>query len=84
MTNRSNKARRLVSPGAYEPQKLDKFVDTLQRYETHFSRYLTTLLDALNYLAATETVGFLGLCARLSSAVEGGDPGGIGSTSAAG
>ncbi|KAI9725608.1 MAG: hypothetical protein M1828_002893 [Chrysothrix sp. TS-e1954] len=73
MTNRSSKSGPTMPSVAYEPQKLDKFIDTLQRYETHFSRYLKTLLDALNYLAATETVVFLGLCARLSNAIEG-DP----------
>ena len=40
--------------------------------------HLKILLDALNYLAATETVVFLGLCARLSMANEGGPNGGLG------
>lgn len=44
----------------------------LSQYEDHFARHLKILLDALNYLAATETVGFLGLCGRLSMAGEGG------------
>lgn len=57
---------------AYDPAKLDKLFSILQQYEDHFSRHLKILLDALNYLAATETVVFLGLCARLSMANEGG------------
>ncbi|SMR63075.1 unnamed protein product [Zymoseptoria tritici ST99CH_3D1] len=57
--------------------KLDKLFSILQQYEDHFSRHLKILLDALNYLAATETVVFLGLCARLSMANEGG-AGGMG------
>ncbi|KAF2478873.1 Spc98 family-domain-containing protein [Neohortaea acidophila] len=56
----------------HDPAKLDKLFSILQQYEDHFSRHLKILLDALNYLAATETVVFLGLCARLSMANEGG------------
>lgn len=63
---------------AYDPAKLDKLFSILQQYEDHFSRHLKILLDALNYLAATETVVFLGLCARLSMANEGGPGGGPG------
>lgn len=55
-----------------DPAKLEKLFSILQQYEDHFSRHLKILLDALNYLAATETVVFLGLCARLSMANEGG------------
>lgn len=62
----------------YEPAKLDKLFSILQQYEDHFGRHLKILLDALNYLAATETVVFLGLCARLSMANEGGVGGGPG------
>lgn len=58
--------------------KLDKLFSILAQYEDHFSRHLKILLDALNYLAATETVVFLGLCARLSMANEGGLGGGNG------
>ncbi|KAK5111808.1 hypothetical protein LTR62_004728 [Meristemomyces frigidus] len=61
-----------------DPAKLDKLFSILQQYEDHFSRHLKILLDALNYLAATETVVFLGLCARLSMASEGGEGGGAG------
>ncbi|KAF2715951.1 hypothetical protein K431DRAFT_308181 [Polychaeton citri CBS 116435] len=61
--------------------KLDKLFDILEQYELHFSRHLKILLDALNYLAATETVVFLGLCARLSMANEGGASGGSGPSS---
>ncbi|KAK5125086.1 hypothetical protein LTR08_005448 [Meristemomyces frigidus] len=60
------------APSPIDAAKLDKLFDILQKYEDHFSRHLKILLDALNYLAATETVVFLGLCARLSMAGEGG------------
>jgi gamma-tubulin complex component 2 len=60
---------------AVDDEKLKKLFSILQQYEQHFSRHLKILLDALNYLAATETVGFLGLCARLSMAAEGGPDG---------
>jgi gamma-tubulin complex component 2 len=42
--------------------------DLLTKFEDNFSRHLKILLDTLNYLAATETVVFLSLCARLSTA----------------
>ncbi|KAL9057351.1 MAG: hypothetical protein Q9162_002425 [Coniocarpon cinnabarinum] len=58
----------------HDAKKLDTMVETLDKYEYHFSRHLKMLLDMLNYLAATETVVFLGLCARLSTAAEGGGP----------
>lgn len=54
----------------YDAAKLDLMLDTLGKYELHFSRHLKMLLDMLNYLAATETVVFLSLCARLSTASE--------------
>ncbi|KAF2664846.1 hypothetical protein BT63DRAFT_378381 [Microthyrium microscopicum] len=57
---------------AYDPAKLDKLDDALGMFEVNFSRHLKILLDTLNYLAATETVVFLSLCARLSNAGEGG------------
>jgi len=60
----------------HDPAKLDKLNDNLHRFEENFSKHLKILLDALNYLAATETVVFLGLCARLSMANEG--VGGVG------
>ncbi|KAI9839293.1 MAG: hypothetical protein M1819_003288 [Sarea resinae] len=63
---------------AYDPARLDKLVDILQKYEDNFSRHLKILLDALNYYAATETVVLLGLCARLSTANEGTGGGGGG------
>ena len=56
----------------YDPAKLEKLFSIISQYEDHFSRHLKILLDALNYLAATETVVFLGLCAKLSLANEGG------------
>ncbi|KAF2463671.1 uncharacterized protein BDR25DRAFT_272889 [Lindgomyces ingoldianus] len=56
----------------YDPQRVDKMFDILNKYEENFARHLKILLDTLNYLAATETVVFLSLCARLSSAGEGG------------
>ncbi|KAF2462372.1 spindle pole body component [Lineolata rhizophorae] len=52
----------------YDPSKLDTIIDVLQKYEDNFTRHLKVLLDTLNYLAATETVVFLSLCARLSTA----------------
>lgn len=67
-----------TSKTAYDPAKLDKLFNILQQYEEHFSRHLKILLDALNYLAATETAVFLTLCARLSMANEGGPNGGLG------
>ena len=66
----------------HDPARLEKLVDNLQRFEDNFSRHLKILLDALNYLAATETVVFLGLCARLSMANEG--VGGVGPVGAYG
>ena len=56
----------------YDPQRVDKMFDMLGKYEENFARHLKILLDTLNYLAATETVVFLSLCARLQSAGEGG------------
>lgn len=67
-----------ASKAGYDPAKLDKLFSILQQYEDHFSRHLKILLDALNFLAATETVVFLSLCARLSMANEGGPGGGPG------
>ncbi|KAF1970098.1 spindle pole body component 97 [Bimuria novae-zelandiae CBS 107.79] len=56
----------------YDPQRVAKMFDMLGKYEENFARHLKILLDTLNYLAATETVVFLSLCARLQSAGEGG------------
>ncbi|KAF1997209.1 hypothetical protein P154DRAFT_497293 [Amniculicola lignicola CBS 123094] len=56
----------------YDPGRVDKLFDLLKKYEENFGRHLKILLDTLNYLAATETVVFLNLCARLSAAGEGG------------
>lgn len=56
---------------AYDSEKLDKLFEMLHKYEEHFSSWLQTLLEALNYLAATETAVLLNLCARLSTASEG-------------
>lgn len=70
-----------TEPPAPDAAKLNKLFDILEQYELHFSRHLKILLDALNYLAATETVVFLGLCARLSMANEGGGAGGSGPSS---
>jgi gamma-tubulin complex component 2 len=55
----------------YDPARVDKMYDMLAKYEDNFTRHLKILLDTLNYLAATETVVFLSLCARLTSAGEG-------------
>lgn len=62
-------------PDNVDDERVKKLFSILTQYEQHFSRHLKILLDALNYLAATETVGFLGLCARLSMAAEGGPDG---------
>ncbi len=66
----------------YDPGRLGKLSDNLQKYEDNFNRHLKILLDALNYYAATETVVLLGLCARLSMASEG-TPGGGGAAGGA-
>lgn len=66
------------SATAFDPTRLDKLDDILQKYEDNFSRHLKILLDALNYFAATETVALLGLCARLSMANDGMASGGVG------
>ncbi|TKX26143.1 spindle pole body component-like protein 1 [Elsinoe australis] len=71
-----------AAPGAtaaqvqHDPTRLKKLQDNLKSFEDNFGRHLKILLDALNYLAATETVVFLGLCARLTLANEGGAGGG--------
>ena len=59
--------------GTEAASKMDKLADNLRKYEQNFGRHLKILLDALNYYAATETVVLLGLCARLSTASEGGE-----------
>jgi gamma-tubulin complex component 2 len=64
--NRDNK-----SSASYDPTKVEKLYEVLKRYEDNFSRHLRIMLDTLNYLAATETVVFLSLCARLDTAGEG-------------
>lgn len=61
-----------ATPFVYDPQRVDKMFDMLAKYEENFARHLKILLDTLNYLAATETVVFLSLCARLACAGEGG------------
>lgn len=48
--------------------RLKKMTDHLLQYEGHFTRHLKILLESLNYYAATETVVFLELCARLQTA----------------
>jgi gamma-tubulin complex component 2 len=48
-----------------------KMQDVAWKCGFNFSRHLQILLDALNHYAATETVVFLGLCARLSTANQG-------------
>src|ERR1700761_3661071 len=55
------------APG-HDPTRITKLFDLLKKYEYSFSKHLKILLDTLNYLAATETVVFLSLCARLSTA----------------
>jgi len=57
---------------AADPSKIEKLEDGLRMFEHNFTRHLKILLDTLNYLAATETVVFLSLCARLSTASDAG------------
>jgi gamma-tubulin complex component 2 len=66
-----NMSHHRTTHAVYDPQRLDKMFDMLVKYEDSFTRHLKILLDTLNYLAATETVVFLQLCARLTSAGEG-------------
>ncbi|RPB26023.1 hypothetical protein L211DRAFT_856594 [Terfezia boudieri ATCC MYA-4762] len=64
-------------PGAIaDMSRLKKMTDHLNVYEGHFSRHLKILLESLNYYAATETVVFLELCARLQTAWGEGEGGG--------
>jgi len=56
----------------YDPSKIKRLEEALDMFEHNFSRHLKILLDTLNYLAATETVVFLSLCARLSTAGDAG------------
>ncbi len=56
---------------AHDPAKIDKIEDLLKKYEYNFTKHLKILIDALDYLAATETATFLNLSARLSTAAEG-------------
>ena len=66
----------------FDPARLDKMIEILSKYEANFTRHLRILLEALNYLAATETAVFMSLCARLSTATEG-LPGGTGTSGVA-
>ncbi|KIV98596.1 uncharacterized protein PV09_09614 [Verruconis gallopava] len=66
-------ATKTASASSYDPSKLDKLEDLLQKFEDNFTRHLKILLDTLNYLAATETVVFLSLCARLSGSAGNGE-----------
>ena len=61
---------------ATDLSRLKKMTDHLTVYEGHFSRHLKILLESLNYYAATETVVFLELCARLQTAWGEGEGGG--------
>lgn len=70
--HRHSKSQTSQQQFTYDPTRVDKMFDILGKYEENFARHLKILLDTLNYLAATETVVFLSLCARLSSAGEGG------------
>ncbi|KAJ4369645.1 gamma tubulin complex Spc97/GCP2 subunit Alp4 [Neocucurbitaria cava] len=67
----ASSSHRPTTQFVYDPQRVDKMFDMLAKYEENFTRHLKILLDTLNYLAATETVVFLSLCARLTSAGEG-------------
>lgn len=62
----------LAAPSTvHDSAKIDKIEDLLQKYEYNFTKHLKILIDALDYLAATETATFLNLSARLSTAAEG-------------
>ncbi|ESZ95241.1 spindle pole body component alp4 [Sclerotinia borealis F-4128] len=54
-----------------ERPPLDKLRDLMDKFEYSFGKGLQGFIDALNHFAATETVGFLGLCARLSTVNQG-------------
>ncbi|KAJ4287544.1 gamma tubulin complex Spc97/GCP2 subunit Alp4 [Kalmusia sp. IMI 367209] len=80
LANEADEASQRASkkdPYVYDPKRVDKMFDMLGKYEVNFARHLKILLDTLNYLAATETVVFLSLCARLQSAGEGGMVGNV-------
>lgn len=66
----TSRSKSSLAQFTFDPSKVDKMTDVLKRYEENFSRHLNILLDTLNYLAATETVVLLSLCARLSTAAE--------------
>jgi len=66
-----------ATAAATDPAKFARLVDDLDKFEASFSKHLKTLLGSLNYLAATETVVFLGLCARLSNKGDGGPGSGL-------
>lgn len=70
VTSALSKGTNKTTP-AHDPTKITKLFDLLKKYEDNFSKHLKILLDTLNYLAATETVVFLNLCARLSTATVG-------------
>ena len=61
----------------FDPSRLAKMEDTMQKYEDNFNRHLRILLDALDYYAATETVALSRLCAQLSTAGERGEAMGV-------
>lgn len=54
----------------YDPERLGKLDDMMDKYEYNFNHHLRLLLDALDYYAATETVALSRLCAQLATAGE--------------
>lgn len=63
----------------FDPDRLGKLDDMMDKYEYNFNHHLRLLLDALDYYAATETVALGRLCAQLAAAGErGGEEGGRG------
>lgn len=58
-------------PIKHDPDAVGKLSENLGKYEDNFTRHLRILLDALNHFAATETVSFISLGARLSTATDG-------------
>ncbi|CAD6444265.1 acf43848-decc-46af-84fa-7d74dbf699cd [Sclerotinia trifoliorum] len=59
------------SSAADESPLFDKMRDLMDKSEYSFGKGLQSFIDALNHFAATETVVFLGICARLSTVNQG-------------
>ena len=55
---------------SYNPTRLAKLEETLERYELHFHRHLRVFLQAMDLHASTNSAGMTKLCARLSIIVD--------------